>query len=550
MRSVVCAALLSLVLAPPAGRLSAADAPGEAADERTLKAAGLGVDGPALLEFFRKRIPTGVDRETLLTLLRQLGDNDFDVREQAAARLTALGPVAAPLLQQALKSPDVEVVRRAERCLKAIGAGPNAAVQAAAARLLAARRPEGAAEVLLAYLPFAEEASVNDEVRAALAAVALRDGKPAAALVQALTDKAPLKRAAAAEALLRAGGAGQRAAVGPLLKDADPVVRFRVARALLALQDKDAVPVLIPLLEELPQEQAWQVEDVLTRVAGDGAPDAHLGRDAAARKACRQAWDRWWRANGAKVDLTKVDKPEPLLGQTLVVQMDDGRVKEVDSTGKTLWQIQNLQFPSAAEVLPNDRVLIAEYRGERVTERDRQGKVVWKKRVVWPLAARRLPNGQTFIATRNQLLVVDRDGKEVFSHTLPSETLVAAQRLRNGQYAFITSTGMFVRLDSSGKEVKRFRLALGINFGLGFDVLANGRVLVPHFRNNKVVEYDADGKPVRELPVELPDSAVRLPNGNTLVASQNTQRVAEVDPQGKVVWEHRSDGRPLRATRR
>ena len=45
---------------------------------------------------------------------------------------------------------------------------------------------------------------------------------------------------------------------------------------LLALAvggEKDAVPALIELLPDLPRSQAWQVEDVLFRVAGKEGPD-------------------------------------------------------------------------------------------------------------------------------------------------------------------------------------------------------------------------------------------------------------------------------------
>jgi hypothetical protein len=52
----------------------------------------------------------------------------------------------------------------------------------------------------------------------------------------------------------------------------------------------------------------------------------------------------------------------------------------------------------------------------------------------------------------------------------------------------------------------------------------------------------------------MPMSAVRLANGNTLVATNvvqnNTQRIAELDRNGKTVWEYKDSGRPWRARRR
>jgi hypothetical protein len=75
---------------------------------------------------------------------------------------------------------------------------------------VAVRKPRGAAEVLLAYLPEAADDTVAGEVRAALAAVATVDGKPNPALVQALKDNDPLRRTAATAALGKDGGAYER----------------------------------------------------------------------------------------------------------------------------------------------------------------------------------------------------------------------------------------------------------------------------------------------------------------------------------------------------
>jgi hypothetical protein len=50
--------------------------------------------------------------------------------------------------------------------------------------------------------------------------------------------------------------------------------------------------------------------------------------------------------------------------------------------------------------------------------------------------------------------------------------------------------------------------------------------------------------------VTSPTSAVRLPNGHTLVVSMMQQRIVEIDRQGQEVWSYRTEGRPWRARRR
>jgi hypothetical protein len=49
--------------------------------------------------------------------VKQLGDPSYKVRETAEAKLQALGPVAVPVLEDALIDKDVEIVVRAERLL-------------------------------------------------------------------------------------------------------------------------------------------------------------------------------------------------------------------------------------------------------------------------------------------------------------------------------------------------------------------------------------------------------------------------------------------------
>src|SRR5262249_3454005 len=148
-----------------------------------------------------------------------------------------------------------------------------------AARLMALRKPAGATEALLAYLPFAEDEGVANEVQTALMAVGFPDGKADPVVVRALVDPLPLRRAAAAEALAHAGGPQERLALRKLLADPDLTVRRRVAVALANARDKDAFPVLIDLLRELTPEQAGPVQEVLFGLARDKAPNVSLGTD-------------------------------------------------------------------------------------------------------------------------------------------------------------------------------------------------------------------------------------------------------------------------------
>src|SRR5262245_2475293 len=188
-------------------------------------------DGPALLALLKKRTLDEKEVEKVKDAIRRLGDKSFTNREKAVVELVARGRPVLPYLREALKNGELEIVRRAQRCIQRIEEEPGQRMPATAFRLLAMRKPAGALQALLAYLPFAEDETFL-EMQSAMAALAVRDGKPDPALVIALGDSQPLVRATAAEALVRANDIKSRPAVRKLLTDADMNVRLRVALAL------------------------------------------------------------------------------------------------------------------------------------------------------------------------------------------------------------------------------------------------------------------------------------------------------------------------------
>lgn len=549
-------ALLSVMLVLVGGAVALAAEAELRSEEQLLKNAGIAADGAGLLDFFRKRTVSEADQARLAQTVRRLGENAFAEREKASRELIAAGRLAVPYLKQALKDADLEVARRAERCLYVIESGAETGLVVAAARLLAARKPAGAATVVLNYLPFAGDETIEDELFTTLGAVAMQDGKGDAVLVEALGDRQAIRRAAAALVLGGSSNAEQRRRVRPLLLDDDFKVRLRAVQGLIAGKDKDAIGTLLVLLTDAPMPIAWQAEELLSRLAGEQTPQVSLGSgEAGERRKCRDAWSAWWTANAAKLDLAKLDVSERLLGLTLIVLYDSnngkGRVFEIGVDGKPRWEITDVQGPVDAQVLPGNRVLIAEYNGRRFTERGFDGKIHWEQRAdAPPINVRRLANGNTFLATTSLIQEITPAGKPVFSHSGPS-SFYAARKLRSGHLAYLTIDGSICEVDASGKEVRKFKAAnqpIGL---LKFDVLAGGRFVVPQQTAGKVVEYDAAGKTLWECSVPNSRVAVRLPNGNTLLCGHNgDRRVFEVDRTGKVVWEQSLEGHAHSVSRR
>jgi outer membrane protein assembly factor BamB len=164
-----------------------------------------------------------------------------------------------------------------------------------------------------------------------------------------------------------------------------------------------------------------------------------------------------------------------------------------------------------------------------------------------------LPNGNLLFVTGHGVKEVTREKKVVFSYQSKSE-IYACQRLDNGN-TFIAecNAGRLLEVDPSGKIVKEVRLLPeGKDGGHAYirnaRQLANGNYLVTHYGEQVVREYDPQGKVVREIRAPGgPHSAIRLANGNTLIACGDLKggpQVLEVDPDGKTVWQVAKDELP------
>jgi hypothetical protein len=536
---------------------------GAPADDATLKTQNISPTEEALLDFLRKRTPDAAAQGRLAAAVPQLGSLDYTERQTAAETLVKAGNAALAFLQPALLNPDAEVARRARRCIDEIQRGPGPAVPIAVVRRLASpdlvKDVPAALRVLLGFVPFAEDESVEDELLNSLTVLSTRQVKVDPCLATALDDALPARRAAAAYAL---GCVGTEESIEPLRKrlaDVSPSVRLRAAQGLLAVRDKTAVPTLIALLGELPPASLWRIEEVMNRLAGDQAPADVItaATPAAGRQKIVQAWQAWWKQHEGTLDLACAGEGDSFLGLVTVCEYDSvvagrfsGQVWEAPRNGTARFKFGNLVGPMDAQTLPNGRILVAENGANRVSERDREGNVKWEFNVVGsnPICCQRLPNGNTFIAMYNQLLEVRPDKSEVYRYNPGQQFYIfGARKTRTGTVVCITAQGALLEIDPlQNKTLRNVNLGQPVGGWSGIEPLPNGNCLVAIMNNNTIREVDAKGTTVWSVNSPIPGvfRATRLPNGNLLVVSMNTREVAELDRTGAVRWRQTCQGRP------
>ncbi len=221
------------------------------------------------------------------------------------------------------------------------------------------------------------------------------------------------------------------------------------------------------------------------------------------------------------------DKPVAEKASYRVLGNDRGKVAILDAGGKVEWEYANRFDGHDVSLLANGNILLATG-AARIAEVNRDKKIVWQyeskpkkgyKGRIEVHAFQRLDDGRTMIAEsgNRRIVEVDRAGKIVVEVPLTVEN------------------------PDPHRDTRMVRK------------LENGNYLVCHEADGKVREYDPTGKVVWSWAVDLggrpaspghgPEGhgtsiygAIRLANGNTMIAGGNNNRVLEVTPKGKVVW--------------
>ena len=188
------------------------------------------------------------------------------------------------------------------------------------------------------------------------------------------------------------------------------------------------------------------------------------------------------------------------------------------------------------------------------------GNVTWR----YPHSSREgwmLPNGNVLLAVgrcgpfpKGGAVEVTRDQTVVWSYQGTQDEVNSIQKTAEGTYV-LTEAGpnpRLLELDASGKAVVEFPLACQKgNAHMQTRMtrkLADGTYLCPHLLDFAVINYDRTGKVLSRIDTSVPGdaerkqrtwpfTAIRLPDGNTLVGLTNGNRVAEFAADSTIVWQ-------------
>jgi hypothetical protein len=246
------------------------------------------------------------------------------------------------------------------------------------------------------------------------------------------------------------------------------------------------------------------------------------------------------------------------IGGAGAVRQGAGEVYELDKDKRVRWKIELTTQAVDAQMVGASRVLIAEYLAAKVTERDLKGDIKWEYACGGnPIGVQRLPNGNTFIVMPGRLVEVDRNKTEVWSYQRQLPDIVRARKSPKGEVVLVhnnfngNANSTCLRIDGRTKEtIKSFNVqTIQMIFG-NIDVLPSGNIIIPHYQQQNVREYDPDGAQVKTFNLNWPNSVQRLPNGNTMVTSYSSRQIVEFDANGSQVSTHTVDGLIYNARKR
>ena len=197
----------------------------------------------------------------------------------------------------------------------------------------------------------------------------------------------------------------------------------------------------------------------------------------------------------------------------------------------------------------------ADYGGNKICLVDARGKITWQHPAEKPQDVWVLPGGNILFSHVKGATEVTREKELVWEYeTADKNEVHACQPLPDGKVMIAESGPMrIVEVDRRGKITKTVNLKTEMTQAHRqmrcARKLATGNYIVGQYGDGVVREYGPDGEIVRDITQPMAFSGIRLPDGNTLIATGDAHRIIEVDPNGKVVWEINENdlpGNPLR----
>lgn len=439
-----------------------------------------------------------------LKLIQQLGSAEYNLRQQAEARLFSVPILPEKFRSIVEQSPDMEVRYR----LRSIFENRTQRVESllvAALRTIARQPKLKNLEHAFFLMAHSESTRIQREAAASVRALASNDFQQS--FKKQLKSPNVEVRILAAELLAQCSTADMSPELIPLLNDESERVQLNVAQILIDQDHRPAVRVLAKLVAAKKIRVASKAVRILDAITGE-----ELGRVSYSspenNSKLRADWLAWCDANldNAKLNLPiseNLNSVSRLNGNTLIakdsnviIELDPDReeilkikapgilsvekteegnylafsysaqwLKEFSPEGKVNWEITGVKFNNAMP-LDSGNVLVTVGPSSVVREIDpKTKKTVWEyKTESWPNDAYRLESGNTLIGGKGGVIEVSPDKEIVWEYANPDPgTIVVSKETPNGNILIGWTNGLARVVSRKQKVVWEHKSKTGLS---------------------------------------------------------------------------------------
>lgn len=322
-------ALLVMVILPfVQSSATAADNAKFARYEKILKDGGVKPTPEGILEYL-----SPLSAKRLGALIAQLGDSNYEKRQQATKLLSSLPAVPSASLQTAAESDDPEVRYRAKLIIERNRAGRNSSVMHAALQRIRGEEFAKAAPILVELIPQFQRTDLVMAAATALKSVAQKSHSDLLRKTLYASSHTPL-RIAVLQALASIGDKAIIPDLRRLQTDKDEKLRFAAGAGLLGFKERTGLKTLAGLLKS--DNVQIRADSVAYLQAATHQKFGYLAVDRSpARQRAAEAWSVWVDKNGATCKLYDATAKTVLASHALVNGGD--MIHKLTSHGSTAY---------------------------------------------------------------------------------------------------------------------------------------------------------------------------------------------------------------------
>ncbi|NBS90713.1 hypothetical protein EBS67_12070 [bacterium] len=537
-------------------------------DDIIINKSGISTKPKDIQNWLQSRIPNVTNGIKAAKWVADLGNESFEVREQASRELLKLNNLAIFELKKAIKSKDIEVAKRASDCLEQISPHESIALKTAIIRILGESNPELVFEYFIKIADTPELDILTSEALLDALSITIKSNPT---LVQKLEDFAQTKDIKSRILIARVLAIGNPNGIAfrKLSTDDQAIVKANALLALLQEKDKKAIGLLITLLPELKTNQFSPIAGLLNELIQDQASEKELAKEKPSAVEVQKLFASAWEVKNASTNLNIYSlnqlQPKRILASLAEPNLS-GKICSLNPDGSVRELFRNNSYADLACAINQSLFFLMERsRGHVII--NNIGEIYERSDpLISTFGLDTDGLGKKFILNRKNLLVLDYTNKIIESIEVKNDCL-AGVRLINGDYAIVFKDKSLLILDGKNLKKEKTKISLGVieptRTILGYQIQGtrSGSILIPEFGGKSVKEIDQTGKLIKTINLNISTGTSPIygatltmnSNGNFLIGTRLGQTVTELNLEGKEIrnWAlesklHRIFTQPLR----